>query len=77
MTEEPLSASGHYLHGGRFLMSPEHDNNLQPSTIEPNSSAEAAENAFNGPAVSGQASGAAAAVARAPEVAHEFPTSAD
>ena len=57
-------------------MSPEHDNNLQPSTIEPNSSAEAAENAFNGPAVSGQASGAAAAVARAPEVAHEFPTSA-
>lgn len=58
-------------------MSPEHDNNLQPSTIEPNSSAEAAENAFTGPAVSGQASGAAAAVARAPEVAHEFPTSAD
>jgi small subunit ribosomal protein S1 len=57
-------------------MSPEHDNNLQPSTAESNSSGEA-ENASSGPAVRGPIGGAAAAVARAPEVADELPSNAD
>jgi small subunit ribosomal protein S1 len=54
-------------------MSPENDNNLQPSAIETEVAAPAVEAAASSPAVVAQAGGAAAAVARAPEVVATMP----
>jgi hypothetical protein len=48
-------------------MSPERDNNLQPSTMDTDLSSQAAETAPATPAANLQTGGAAAAVARAPE----------
>ena len=53
-------------------MSPELDNNPQPSAIETDSASQAADNPAGAPSVRAQTGGAAAAVARAPELSDEL-----